>query len=138
MDFMSIFGALAFSAAGLQILLQAICAYMAFQTANRYKDRSKCWYYISGAFGLMALRRITAMVTTQEPIKSFFVENYELIKFFDGLVLPLSISILLFIGISGVIKCTRKNITYIDLLQSDKRINIDQLKELSSKIKEKN
>jgi len=75
----------------LQIILQVLCSVEAYVLFKRLNHKNR-WWVLSGAFLLMAWRRVTALF-------SFEFTEIELLPALDRLFLPLTISILLLLGL---------------------------------------
>ena len=87
----------------IQILLQLGCAVQAYRIYKKINHGNR-WWIISGAFILMAVRRVTAMVTASGADLTF-------LQLADKLTLPLTISILLFIGLTFLNQSTERYVT---------------------------
>jgi TctA family transporter len=74
----------------VQIIIQLFCAYYAHKLYNLLNNYNK-WYYLTLAFILMALRRVTALL-------DHYGWWFDL-GLVDKLILPLTISVLLIIGL---------------------------------------
>jgi len=97
-----------------QIVLQFGCAALGFHVAGLLGN-NKIKYFLGGAFFLMAIRRVTALLSVQS--------THEIYIIFDKLLLPLTISVLLFIGLVRLTRQTKK-----------KCENLDKLRELTHKL----
>jgi len=75
----------------LQIVLQLMCAIEAYRLFKRLNHNNR-WWVLSGAFILMTWRRITAFLT-------FEFTEIDPLALTDKLLLPLSISILMVLGL---------------------------------------
>lgn len=80
---------IAYTALSTQIVLQLSCAYFAFKT---YKliNHGNFWWLMGSGFVLMAVRRVTALMT--------FNTDINLVALLDKLGLPFLITVLLFFG----------------------------------------
>lgn len=98
-----------------QIVLQLRCSYLVY-TCRQFLNNSKyiSWIPVAYGFGFMGLRRVTALLIKLDII------HIDL-GFFDRVVLPLAITILLYWGFKNVVNVTHTMST--------------QIKELSSRVK---
>lgn len=129
-----IVSALVFTGLMMQIFIQFYCVYFALK-ARKISNNARCfWYYAGAAFTIMGLRRITSLL-------AFFgfniIPKHHIINYFDKLLLPLTISILLFIGLRKIFIYVREETKYIGVLEGRLEDNIDKLKKLRDELKEK-
>ena len=88
----------------LQIVLQIFCAVEAYYLFKLLNHKNR-WWVLSIAFLLMAWRRVTALLT-------FEFTEIDVLSLSDKLLLPLTISVLLFLGLKFLyrnVEITQKN-----------------------------
>jgi hypothetical protein len=125
-----VYDALIFTALVIQIGIQFACAFFALKAKKASHKLNGFWYYAAAAFALMGIRRITALLTF---FNIHIIPKGAVISYFDKLFLPLTISILLFIGLKGIFNYVQREFEYKEALEN----NINKLKKLSRELKKK-
>jgi len=106
-----------------QIILQVASAGLAFIVYKRINHGNR-WFLLSGGFALMAIRRVTALLTFDPS------STIEFVQLADKLLLPLTISILLFEGMVWLNNATKREVSRRESIEK----NLGELKRITERL----